>query len=240
MGYISGESREQITMFPEVVDDYITQDNPVRFIEAFVAGLDIAELGFERAEPKDLGRPGYDPRDLLKLYIYCYLNRVRSSRRIEREAGRNLELMWLMRKLRPDFKTIADFRKGNTKGLKRIFQEFFVICKKLELFGGELVAVDGSKFRASNSKKKNFSAAKLKNLIQKADERIDQYLKQLDEADSEDDANQLTVDELNKKIDRLKEIREGYKETEQELKKSGEKQISTTDPDSRLIASRSG
>jgi transposase len=111
MAYISGESREQMTMFPEVVDDYITQDNPVRFIEAFVDGLDMGGLGFGRAEPKDLGRPGYDPRDLLKLYIYCYLNRVRSSRRMEIEAGRNLELMWLMRKLRPDFKTIADFRK---------------------------------------------------------------------------------------------------------------------------------
>ena len=240
MGYISGESREQITMFPEVVDDYISQDNPVRFIEAFVDGLDIAELGFGRAEPKDLGRPGYDPRDLLKLYIYCYLNRVRSSRRIEIEAGRNLELMWLMRRLRPDFKTIADFRKGNTKALKKIFQEFFVICKKLELFGGELLAVDGSKFRASNSKKKNFSAAKLKNLIQKTDERIDQYLKQLDEGDTEDDAKHITVDTLNKKIDRLKEIREGYKETEQKLKKSGEKQISITDPDARLMHSAQG
>ena len=171
MAYISGDSREQITMFPEVIDDYITQDNPVRFIEAFVDGLDMAEMGFGRAEPHDLGRPGYDPRDLLKLYIYCYLNRVRSSRRIEREAGRNLELMWLMRKLRPDFKTIADFRKENTKALKKIFQEFSEICRKLELFGGELIAVDGSKFRASNSKKKNFSPAKLKNLIQKADKK---------------------------------------------------------------------
>lgn len=149
-------------------------------------------------------------------------------------------MMWLMRKLKPDFKTIADFRKGNTNALKRIFREFFVICKKLELFGGELVAVDGSKFRASNSKKKNFSAAKLKNLIQKADERIDQYLKQLDEGDTEDDANQITVDALNKKINRLKEIREGYKETEQELKKSGEKQISITDPDARLMHTAQG
>jgi len=240
MGYISGESREQITMFPEVVDDYITQDNPVRFIEAFVDGLDIAELGFGRAEPNELGRPGYDPRDLLKLYIYGYLNRVPTSRRMEVEAGRNLELMWLMRKLRPDFKTIADFRKENTKALKKIFQEFFVICKKLELFGGELLAVDGSKFRASNSKKKNFSAAKLKNLIRKTDERIDQYLKQLEEGDREDDANRITVEALNKKIDRLKEIREGYKETEQKLEKSGENQISITDPDARLMHSAQG
>jgi len=240
MGFISGESREQITMFPEVIDDYITQDNPVRFIEAFVDGLDIAELGFGRAEPKELGRPGYDPRDLLKLYIYGYLNRVRTSRRMEIEAGRNLELMWLIRKLRPDFKTIADFRKENTKALKRIFREFFVICKKLELFGGELLAVDGSKFRASNSKKKNFSAAKLKNLIQKTDKRVEEYLKQLDQGDTEDAATRITVEALNTKIDRLKELREGYKETEQQLKNSGEKQLSVTDPDARLMKSEQG
>jgi len=240
MAYISGDSREQITMFPEVIDDYITQDNPVRFIEAFVDGLDMAEMGFGRAEPHDLGRPGYDPRDLLKLYIYCYLNRVRSSRRIEREAGRNLELMWLMRKLRPDFKTIADFRKENTKALKKIFQEFSEICRKLELFGGELIAVDGSKFRASNSKKKNFSPAKLKNLIQKADKRIDEYLKELDRGDTEDEGRQETVEALNKKIDKLRKIRAEYKETEQKLDKSGEKQLSVTDPDARLMKSEQG
>jgi transposase len=240
MRYISGESRKQITMFPEVVDDYITEDNPVRFIEAFVDGLDMAEVGFGRAEPNDLGRPGYDPRDLLKLYIYCYLNRVRSSRRIEIEAGRNLELMWLMRKLKPDFKTIADFRKGNTKALKKIFQEFSGICRKLELFGGELVAVDGSKFRASNSKKKNFSPAKLKYLIQKTDKRIDEYLKQLDRGDTEDEVGQETVEALNKKIEKLREIREEYKETEQKLDKSGEKQLSVTDPDARLMKTEQG
>lgn len=240
MAYISGESREQITMFPEVIDDYITQDNPVRFIEAFVDGLDMAEVGFGRAEPHELGRPGYDPRDLLKLYIYCYLNRIRSSRRIEREAGRNLELMWLIRKLRPDFKTIADFRKENTKALKNMFQEFSEICRKLELFGGELIAVDGSKFRASNSKKKNFSPAKLKNLIQKADKRIDEYLKELDRGDTEDEARQETVEALNKKIDKLRKIRADYKETEQKLDKSGEKQLSVTDPDARLMKSEQG
>jgi transposase len=240
MGYISGESRDQVTMFPEVVDDYITEDNPVRFVEAFVDGLDMTELGFGRAEPKDLGRPGYDPRDLLKLYIYGYLNRVRTSRRMEIEAGRNLELMWLMSKLKPDFKTIADFRKENTKALKGIFKEFVVICKKLELFGGELLAVDGSKFRASNSRKKNFSAAKLKDLINKTDKRIDDYLKQLDQGDTEDEANRVPVEALNNKIERLKEIREGYKETEQKLAKSGEKQISLTDPDARLMKSVQG
>ena len=240
MAYISGESREQMTMFPEVVDDYISEDNPVRFIEAFVDGLDTAELGFRRAKPNELGRPGYDPRDLLKLYIYGYLNRVRTSRRLEMEAGRNLELMWLIRKLRPDFKTISDFRKENLKALKRIFQEFLVICKKLELFGGEMLAVDGSKFRASNSKKRNFTPAKLKYLIQKIDERIDEYLKQLDEGDTEDDSSPVSAEELNKKIEKLKGIREQYKETGQKLDQSGEKQISTTDPDSRLMQSAQG
>ena len=240
MGYISGESREQITMFPQAVDDYIGEENPVRFIEAFVDELDMAKLEFDRAKPEELGRPGYDPRDLLKLYIYGYLHRVRTSRRLEVEAGRNLELMWLMRKLRPDFKTIADFRKENPKGLKKLFKEFFQICKKLELFGGELLAVDGSKFRASNSRKRNYSAAKLKALIEKADERIEEYLKQLDEGDIEEEAKAVTVDALNKKIEKLKEIREEYKETRKTLEQSGEKQISLTDPDARLMKSEQG
>lgn len=241
MGYISGESREQITLFPEVVDDYISAENPVRFIEAFVDGLDMVGLGFEKAAPNEMGRPGYDPRDLLKLYLYGYLNRVRTSRRLEIEAGRNLELMWLMRKLRPDFKTIADFRKENTKALKKVFREFTAICKKVELFGGDLVAVDGSKFRASNSRKRNYSAAKLKNLIRKADERIEEYLRELDQGDEQEgESKPASVEELKKKIEELKKIREEYKETEQKLKESGEKQISLTDPDARLMKSAQG
>jgi len=240
MAYISGESREQMTMFPEVVDDYITQDNPVRFIEAFVDGLDMGGLGFGRAEPKDLGRPGYDPRDLLKLYIYCYLNRVRSSRRMEIEAGRNLELMWLMRKLRPDFKTIADFRKENTKALKKVFHQFSEICRRLELFGGELLAVDGSKFRASNSRKKNFSPAKLKKLIENTDKRIEEYLKQLDDGDSEEERRQETVEAVNEKIEKLRKIREEYKQTQEKMENRGEKQLSVTDPDARLMKSAQG
>lgn len=241
MGYISGESREQITLFPEVVDDYISAENPVRFIEAFVDGLDMVGLGFEKPAPNEMGRPGYDPRDLLKLYLYGYLNRVRTSRRLEIEAGRNLELMWLMRKLRPDFKTIADFRKENTKALKKVFREFTAICKKVELFGGDLVAVDGSKFRASNSRKRNYSAAKLKNLIRKADERIEEYLRELDQGDEQEgESKPASVEELKKKIEELKKIREEYKETEQKLKESGEKQISLTDPDARLMKSAQG
>jgi transposase len=240
MAYIKGESREQITMFPEVMDDYISSENPVRFIEAFVEGLDMEGLGFERWEPNEVGRPGYDPRDLLKLYLYGYLNRVRTSRRLEIEAGRNLELMWLMRKLRPDFKTIADFRKENSKAIKKVFREFTTICKKLELFGGELLGVDGSKFRASNSKRRNYSAAKLKSMIRKADQRIEEYLRELDQGDKEEESKAARGEELNKKIERLKKIREEYKETEEKLKESGEKQISLTDPDARLMKSAQG
>jgi transposase len=241
MSYINGESREQITLFPEVVDDYISAENPVRFIEVFVEGLDMEGLGFERSEPNEMGRPGYDPRDLLKLYLYGYLNRVRTSRRLEIEAGRNLELMWLMRKLRPDFKTIADFRKENTTGLKKVFREFSGICKKLELFGGELLGVDGSKFRASNSRKRNYSAAKLKNLIRKAEERIEEYLRELDQGDAQEgESKPASVEELNKKIEELKKIREEYQETEKKLQESGEKQISVTDPDARLMKSAQG
>jgi transposase len=241
MSYIRGESREQITLFPEAVDDYISAENPVRFIEAFVDALDMEGLGFVRSEPNEMGRPAYDPRDLLKLYLYGYLNRVRTSRKLEIEAGRNLELMWLMRKLRPDFKTIAEFRKENTKALKKVFREFTTICKKLELFGGELVAVDGSKFRASNSRKRNYSAAKLKNLIRKADERIEEYLRELDQGDKEEGESKPASDEeLNKKIEKLKKIREEYKKTEKKLKGSGEKQISLTDPDAKLMKSAQG
>jgi len=240
MHYIIGESREQITMFPEVIDDYISAENPVRFLEAFVDGLDMKELGFERSEPKDIGRPGYDPRDLLKLYLYGYLNRIRTSRKLEIEANRNLELMWLMRKLTPDFKTIADFRKDNIKAIRKVFGEFTTICKKLELFGGELLGVDGSKFRASNSKKRNYSAAKLKSLIRKADERIEEYLKELDDGDKEEEQSKVKAEELNQKIEKLKKIREEYKETEKKLRESGEKQISLTDPDARLMKSAQG
>jgi transposase len=152
MGYIEGEDRKQTVLFPEVLDDYISEENPVRFIEVFIEGLDLLGMGFQKAIPKDTGRPPYDPGDLLRLYVYGYLNRTRSSRRLETEAGRNVEVMWLMRKLRPDFKTIADFRKDNAQGIKKVCREFTLWCKRLELFGGELVAIDGSKFGAVNLK----------------------------------------------------------------------------------------
>ena len=163
MRFIEGQSREQRTLFPDVLEDYIGEESVVRFIDAFVDGLEMEELGFAHSEPQEVGRPCYDPRDLLKLYIYGYLNRVRTSRMLERESKRNVELMWLMRKLTPDFKTIADFRKDNRRAFRAVFRQFVLICKELGLLGGALVAVDGSKFKAVNSGQKNFSETKLEN-----------------------------------------------------------------------------
>ena len=161
MTHIPGIDRSQVLLLPEAVDDYVGRDNPVRFIDAFVDGLDLAAAGFERAAPKATGRPGYDPADLLKLYIYGYLNRVRSSRRLEAESKRNLEVIWLLRRLSPDFKTIADFRRINRAAFRQVFREFVRLCRELELFGRELVAVDGTRIKAVNSRERNFTKAKL-------------------------------------------------------------------------------
>jgi transposase len=183
MPFISGTNRAEVLLFPEAIDDYITAENPVRFIDAFISSLDLAEMGFVRAQPAATGRPAYHPADLLKLYVYGYLNRVRSSRMLEREATRNVEVMWLIRKLTPDFKTIADFRKDNLQAIKAVCREFTLLCKKLDLFGGELVAVDGSKFKAVNNRTRNFNQKKLERVIKQIDERITGYLSELDAAD---------------------------------------------------------
>jgi transposase len=186
MKYIQGTSRSQTLLLPACVDDYVGPDNVVRFIEAFVNSLDLAVAGFERTLPKATGRPGYDPCDLLKLYIYGYLNRVRSSRRLESETHRNLEVIWLMRQLRPDFKTIADFRRENKKAFRQVFREFVVLCRSLDLFGRELIAVDGTRLKAVNSGQRNFTKGKLAKAMAESDERLNRYLKQLDEADKDD------------------------------------------------------
>jgi Transposase and inactivated derivatives len=157
MHHIQGCDRDQTLLLPNSVADYIGPDNPVRFVEAFVDQLDLQEAGFCRVEPKETGRPGYDPADLLKLYIYGYLNRVRSSRRLEAETRRNLEVIWLLRGLTPDFKTIADFRKDNRGAFKPVFRQFVLLCRKLDLFGGELLAVDGTRLKAVNSTERNFT-----------------------------------------------------------------------------------
>ncbi len=183
MGHISGTDRSQLLLLPAAVEDYVGPDNPVRFIDAFVDGFDLADAGFARVTPKATGRPPYDPADLLKLYIYGYLNRVRSSRRLEVECGRNVEVIWLLRHLQPDFKTIADFRRDNRSAFKQVFREFVLLCRQLDLFGRELLAVDGTRIKAVNSTDRHFTRAGLIESIKASDERLERYLKQLDDGD---------------------------------------------------------
>ena len=236
MGYIVGQDRTQSTLFPQALEEYISAENPVRFIDAFVGELDLAALGFTRAVARETGRPGYDPGDLLRLYIYGYLTRVRSSRLLERETQRNVEVMWLLGKLTPDFKTIADFRKDNLQALKAVCREFTLLCKKLELFGGELIGIDGSKFRAVNNRKRNFNPQKLERAIREIDSKIEGYLKELDQADKEEpQIKPLTAEGLKAKINQLQDRRQKYQGLAQELQQRGETQISLTDPDSRSM-----
>jgi len=241
MNYIEGMSREQVLLFPEVVEDYITQDNPVRFIDAFVEKLDLEKKGFTHSQVQQTGRPAYDPGDLLRLYIYGYLNRIRSSRRLEAEAGRNVELMWLMKKLAPDFKTIADFRKDNRQAIKEVCRDFTILCKQMDLFGGELIAIDGSKFKAVNGKGRNFKAEKLKALIQEIEKKVEDYLKAVDQKDREETAlKKDNAEELTKKIAILQERQEQYRELLEQLQESGQTQVSLTDPDARAMSQGQG
>src|ERR1700750_2774370 len=184
MAHISGHDRSQLLLLPEAVDDYVAADNPVRFIEAFVDGLDLAALGFTGTVPKATGRPGYAPADLLKLYIYGYLNRTRSSRRLEAETHRNIEVIWLLRHLKPDFKTIADFRRINHKAFRPVFRQFVLLCRQLDLFGRELIAVDGTRIKAVNNKDRNFTRASLRKFIELAHPKLDDYLRRLDQSDA--------------------------------------------------------
>ncbi len=237
MAYIKGEDRNQLIMFPESIDEYITEENPVRVIEAFVEGLNLQELGFKRTNPTAVGHPSYDPKDLLKLYLYGYLNRIRSSRRLEHEAIRNIEMIWLLKKLRPDFKTIADFRKDNKKALKQAFRAFIKLCDEWELFGKELVAIDGSKFRACNSKKNNYSIKKIERHIKYIEEKIDKYMQELDEEDKKETCDRKpNAKEIADRLRELKERKEKYEEYKKELKEKGENELSTTDPDARLMS----
>ena len=237
MRHIPGVDRSQVLLLPEAVDDYVGRDNPVRFIDAFVDGLDLAAAGFERAAPKATGRPGYDPADLLKLYIYGYLNRVRSSRRLEAESKRNLEVIWLLRRLSPDFKTIADFRRINRAAFRQVFREFVRLCRELELFGRELVAVDGTRIKAVNSRKRNFTKAKLAKALAESDERLSRYLDRLDEADGQDEGGTGggEVEHIQEKIAAIQGRRERFEEHRDALATSGEGQLSLTDPDSRAM-----
>src|SRR6202789_3255306 len=188
MTHIPGHDPSQTLLLLEALDDYVGPENPVRFIEAFVEGLDLAEAGFARVKSKDTGRPGYAPADLLKLYIYGYLNRIRSSRRLEAETHRNIEVIWLLRHLKPDFKTIADFRRDNRNAFRPVFRQFVLLCRQLDLFGRELLAVDGTRIKAVNNKDRNFTRASLTQFINLADAKLADYLQRLDQSDLTENA----------------------------------------------------
>jgi transposase len=237
--FIEGEDRGQGTLLPELLDDYVAEDNPVRVVDIFVEELDLVGLGFKRVQPAKTGRPAYHPAVLLKLYIYGYLNRIQSSRRLEREAQRNVELMWLTQRLSPDFKTIANFRKDNGKAIRNVCRQFVVVCQQLDLFSDAVVAIDGSKFKAVNSSDRNFTDAKLKRRMQEIEATITRYLAELDTADRQEPAaKQAKTVRLNDKIAALKDQMATLKEIEAKLQESGETQISLTDPDARSMMTR--
>lgn len=236
MNYRKGPDRSQTQLLPPCLEDYVAAEAPVRFIEAFVEGLDLKELGFQRAEPNATGRPPYDPGDLLKLYVYGYLNRIRSSRRLEAEAKRNVELMWLLRSLAPDFKTIADFRKENRACFKGVLKQFNLLCRKLDLFGAELVAIDGSKFKACNNPRRFLTPKQLSELLTQVDARIEQYLEQLEHNDleAEGTAPNTSKQALAEKISALRERKGQYEQWINDLSQSKQRTIGVTDPESRL------
>lgn len=240
MGWIKGMDREQEHLLPERLEDYVGADNPVRFLDVFVDGLDLKGLGFvfPKHKPNDQGRPAYHPGLLLKLYIYGYLHQIRAGRKLKCECGRNLELMWLMGKLIPDYKTITSFRRRNPKALKGVLKEFTKICRKLELFGGQLIAIDGTKIKAQNAAGKNWSESKLKKQEKQIDEKLQEYFDALDAADkAEEQAQDLSASQLKEKIERLKQQQQTVRERLEKLEKEGGTQLSETDADSRSMRS---
>ena len=236
--FVEGVDREQGTLFPERLDDYIGEDNPVRVVDVFVDELDLAVLGFDRVEPRATGRPGYHPSVLLKLYVYGYLNRVQSSRRLEREAGRNVEVMWLTGRLAPDHKTIANFRKDNGPAIRKVCTRFVGLCRQLDLFCDASVAIDGSKFKAVNNRDRNFTRNKMKRRLEQIEESVERYLHQLDSADRQEpsQARETSTVRLNDKIAKLKEEMQRLKKLEAAMLAAPDQQISLTDPDARSMA----
>ena len=236
--FIEGVDREQNTLFPECLEDWIEEDNPVRVVEVFVDGLDLGALGFDRVQPQATGRPSYHPSVLLKLYIYGYLNRVHSSRRLEREAGRNVEVMWLTSRLVPDHKTIADFRKDNGTAIRKVCAQFVALCRQLGLLATASVAIDGSKFKAVNNRDRNFTAAKMKRRMAQIEESVSRYLHQLDSADRQEpsEALALRTQRLEEKVAKLKEEMARLQALDAQRRASPDQQISLTDPDARSMA----
>ena len=235
--YVGGQDRAQSVLFPERLDDWIHEDSTVRVIDVFVDELDLRKLGFERADPAATGRPGYSPATLLKIYVYGYLNRVQSSRRLETEAQRNLELIWLTGRLAPDFKTIADFRRDNGEAIRKVCKEFVLLCRRLKLFTDGIVAIDGSKFKAVNNRDKNFTDRKLQARIEQLEESIKRYLVELDRADR--DATAVLpgrVAHLKDKIAKVKQQMQALEAIGEQIKASEDGQISLTDPDARSMA----
>jgi transposase len=235
--FIEGECRTQAVLFPERLDDWIGEDNPVRAVDAFVGEIDFKALGFESAEPADTGRPAYHPATLLKIYIYGYLNRVQSSRRLEREAQRNIELMWLTERLAPDFKTIADFRRDNGPAIGQVCIQFVRLCRQLGLFEQALVAIDGSKFKAVNNRDKNFTARKLEARKQQLETSVERYLAELDRADRDPAlVPEERVEQLKEKIAKVRAQMKVLDAIDEQLAISPDEQVSLIDPDARSMA----
>jgi transposase len=236
--FVEGADRGQSTLFPECLEDWIDENNPVRVIDVFVDELDLGEVGFDGVAPEDTGRPSYHPSLLLKLYVYGYLNRVQSSRRLEREALRNVEVMWLTGRLAPDHKTIADFRKDNGGAIRNVCARFILLCRRLDLFAGTSVVIDGSKFKAVNNRDKNFTRAKMERRLAQIEESVARYLQQLDSADRQEpsDASTLKTIRLKEKIAKLKEEVQRLHGLKTRMLAVPDQQISLTDPDSRSMA----
>ena len=235
--HVNGTHRDQTVLFPNTIDQYVEKENPIRFIDAFVDSLNQEKLGFKHSIPADTGRPSYNPSDLLKLYLYGYLNQVRSSRKLEKECHRNVEVMWLMKKLAPDHKTIADFRKENVDCIKGVFKEFVYLCRSLDLYGAQLVAIDGTKFKAVNSRSNNLNEKAVALRLKKTEEKIAEYLKEMDQndtADSDKDES-IKIDELKEKISKLEEEKQRYEQIQNQMKATGQREVSLVDPDSRLM-----
>jgi transposase len=235
--FVEGEDRRQSFLLPASLDDYVAEDNPVRVVEAFIDELDLAALGFDGVRPAATGRPGYHPATLLKIYLYGYLNRVQSSRRLEREAQRNIELMWLTGRLAPDFKTIADFRRDNGAAIRAACGQFVELCRRLDLFTKAVVAIDGSKFKAVNNRDKNFTSTKVARRMEQVDASIARYLAALDRADGEDgDVAEARTSRIHEKIAGLRRQMQDLKAMQEQVQAAPDKQISLTDPDARSMA----
>ena len=239
MAFKKGIDRSQVLLFPESLDEYVSADSPVRLIDAFVENLDMVSLKFQRVEPEEMGRPSYDPKDLLKVLIYGYFYGARSSRRMERECKVNVEVMWLTGKLTPDHNTLSEFRKRNIKCMKPMFREFNKFCLKMDMFKFEYVSIDGSKFRAVNSKDRNFTLSKLDDRLKRLDIHIEEYLAALEESDGED-GRKLSREELEEKLKKLQERKARYEGYLKALEESGEGQMSLTDPDAKLMKEGNG